>query len=205
MKNVLLLMMAATRLSAGIVTVDADGFPDGTPLNNLFPGVTLTAFGSLVPTQTVTPFTSPFATTGGQVFANEFREDWTPGEATLLVEFATPTSFVAIDFINNDGVNGGSGVDFGQLVVFFLGGATATVTTGSVNANEFRTLSYTRPTADIIALRIGGAQGEDILLDNLRYYSDVPEPSTFRLLLLGLGVRVAWQFVQRKNSRVAPF
>jgi len=180
--------------------VEPDAFADGTDISSSYAGVTLSGPGQADP-KVYSLYCSPYASTGDNVFGNSLYEwEWGGGfNDGMRVDFATPTDFVSIDIIANDGN------DKGRLLAFNSSDVQiASYETEWLVAFEVETAVVSRVTADIsYVIAKGSLDGVDaISLDNLQYNgARIPAPSTLiGLLSMGLmGLVVAW----RRRKRAA--
>lgn len=179
------------------ITIDADGFADGTILNNAFPGVTLTALGDGLANSNVLAESSLYSSTGSKVFSHTgtIAPGWGDGIFEYLrVDFAAGATSVTLDFIADDSLDNNPILNAynssGTLV------DTATVA-GNYNTGDIVTLTVS---ASYIAYIT--AEGDpvnrihDWNLDNLQA-NIIPAPGA--ILLGSIGVTfVGW--LRRKRT-----
>ena len=136
-------------------SLEPDNFAQGTPLNDVVPGVTVSY--SYSPGSSVLA-NFGFASTGSLSFGlfDSFYR--------LRADFATPTDTVSIDAIGYDGF------DVGRLEAYDINGFfLAAYETVGLGAGQFETMTITRPQADIAFVLAGGVGGEITGLDNLQF------------------------------------
>ena len=186
------------KLSGGI---EPDDRAQGTQLNTVSPGVTLSAIGSNVTTDTVTVDADSNSSTGTRVFDNDWQNGpiWVENQAELRVDFATPVTRASIDFISDDSS------DIGQLEAYDADdNLLATYITADLSTGQSETMLIERPAAEIAYFLAFGQGGQTGRLDNLQF--DV-EASTepFALTIAGgaylidqapLGIQTIREFQQ---------
>ncbi|MCA9246501.1 MAG: hypothetical protein KDA42_05280 [Planctomycetales bacterium] len=149
--------------------VDADAFPDGTPLTNAFDGVTL---GTTVDDSHEGRFevfatnNAANATTGPRTFSHAgigFFDD----SRRLRMDFYKPAQAISIDFINRSGLS----LATGRLEAYSLDGTLLATYLTEPFMSGFRTMGITRPTADIaFAIAYSDPSGSPFgSLDNLQF------------------------------------
>jgi hypothetical protein len=165
-------------LDSYTVTVDADGFPTGTELTNLFDRVTLSTASNPNPVFDANNVTSQLpnnpdqATTGTSVFGSGGFNFWTSGTG-LRGDFYRPVQSVSIDFIATTIT-----AQIGRLDVYDNNGnLLESVNTGGLVAPATATLTINRAQADIAYfIAIPDAAGFPFnYFDNLRF--TLPEES----------------------------
>jgi hypothetical protein len=185
-----IMLVGASTTKAVVVTIDPDDFSNGTDISNAFPGVTLSAVGSMAGLNGIVySRTAPaHASTGTNVFGNSlsgtdsdgnlWNECWKRNNVRLRADFDNLANYVTIDIISND-----IGTDCGALEVYdsddnLLSWAEihklepGIVFTAEINRSSF----------DIAYIIATGIEGDTVALDKLAY---VPEPATALLLCLG--------------------
>jgi hypothetical protein len=174
-------------LSAVLVSVDPDSFSAGTDISTAFSYVTLSSGGGASGLDgKVYAAGSSQASTGDNVFANSRISPtlWLNKDVDgyfLRIDFVTPTHYVSIDLISDNG--------FDYPSVWFY-----TTAGNLIKRNYLSPLGVSqvyhavieRETADIAYIRAGGLDmtGSTVLLDNLKF--EVPEPATCLILLSSL-------------------
>lgn len=187
--RILLLVVGLTLVQscfADTITIDADAFPAGTVLNNAFPGVTLTAVGDpgVLVNNDVIAETDPYATTGTQVFADTSSSptSWGDGSFSYLrVDFAGGTTQVSLDFAADDSSDSNPYLEAFDSSNNLVDSATA----GLVPLGSPVTLTVSA--SDIAYIEASWDQvnrSDNGILDNLRYETPVPEPSSLSLITL---------------------
>jgi len=183
----LILFMSSSGLAL-LVSVDADGYSNGTDISGAFDGITLSSVGGYPGLDgLVYAWGDALASTGTNVFANnlsfqrQWYADYDDGFA-LRADFDQPAGYVSIDIIGDDAG------DYGELLAYNSSGILiGYVMTPQLSTGEVFTATIDRDWAfDIAYIIAGGAAafGDTVHLDNLT--ADViPEPATF--LLLGIG------------------
>ncbi len=152
-----------------IHSVDADTYAGGTVLNNIQPGVTLSAVGSGAEVLAGIP-ESGYSSTGTLAFVTAGSSSWLEG---LRVDFAAPVNFVQIDAIGNDYS------DFGQLQAFdAAGNLLETYSTAEIGTGQIETMGISRLLADIAYVIALGVAENTINLDNLHYGTGEPFATT---------------------------
>ncbi len=149
----------------GVERVEPDNFANGTVLDSLIPGVTLSdnanAFG------VVRALTASFQPpTGTNAFGSSAHgvAGWSAGSAELRADFAKPVSTVSIDAGSDDSS------DVSILEAYDAGSTLlASVVSVGLASGQSQTLSITRPTADIAFIVAYGVGGDISPLDNLRF------------------------------------
>jgi hypothetical protein len=184
---IFLICLLSVSVSAALITIDPDEFAAGTDISHAWAGVTLSSGGGALGLNgKVYTATSTIATTGTLVFANNRNSPklWLNMDTNgyyLRVDFATPANHVLIDAISD------GGTDYPSIGYYTTGGDLVEIPSFSpLGPGQSRLLEITRPTADIVYIRVGGyltTSQYAILLDNLRY--EVPEPASCLLLLSG--------------------
>jgi hypothetical protein len=187
-------------LSAGLVSIDADAFADGTDISNAFAYATLSSAGGAAGLDgKVYAASSPWASTGGKVFANNQASPtlWLNKDVDgyfLRIDFATPTNYVSIDLISDNGS------DYPSIWLYTTtGDLIKKYYLSPLGSSQVHHAVIERKTADIAYIRAGGLDmvGSTVLLDNLTF--NVPEPTTMVLLSIGmLSLRAG------KNNRKRP-
>ena len=215
----LLLASAASPATAGLITLDPDDFADGTVLNNVVPGLTVSAVdGGGGAIGNVTALTSPFgASTGTKVFETQFSigpGEWGDGfwdymliDVTGLLGVAS----VSLDFVATDAVDANpilaaynaAGIRIAESTApgNFGTGQVVPLTVAASGISFVAALgdpgTIARTTlANLNAATEGGRDSWG--LDNLRV--QVPEPST--LTLFGV-VLAALGFMTRRRRKTA--
>ena len=185
---VALLLFIASSASGTTVSIDADGYSNGTDISTAFDGVTLSSVGGYPGLDgLVYAWGDALASTGTNVFANNlsFQRQWyadlTLGFA-LRADFDLPASSVSIDIIGDDAG------DYGELFAYNLSDVlVGYVLSPQLSAGEVFTATIDRDWAfDIAYIIAGGAQAyeDTVHLDNLNA-NVIPEPATFCLLAIG--------------------
>lgn len=149
--------------------VEPDAYPsDFQLLNQVVPGVTLSAIGSGVANNSVTSRVGTTTSTGNRVFGhfrsgNLVSTEWTPVSRRLRIDLADPATTLSIDAVGIDGN------DFGRLEVYdAAGNLLERYTTRALAAGQVETMTLRRDTAEI-AYAIANAHNiSAIRLDNLR-------------------------------------
>jgi subtilisin-like proprotein convertase family protein len=141
--------------------LEPDDYDAGSPVDNVLPEVTLSAIGSAVTTSQIIARVDALASTGNNVFANQTYNTWSSSRQ-LRVDFSSPVSMVAIDFIADDSS------DFGLLEVYGADGMRLdTYLTADLATGEVETMFVSRPEAEITHVIASGYSGQTGLLDNL--------------------------------------
>ncbi|HIK51512.1 MAG TPA: choice-of-anchor J domain-containing protein, partial [Oscillatoriales cyanobacterium M59_W2019_021] len=158
-------------------SIEPDDYTNGTLLNTIQPGVTLSAVGSGVSNNQVLSQTSIYSSTGTQNFNNS-ASYWYKDVAELRADFDTATSSVSIDFISDDSS------DIGQLEAYDAdGNLLETYTTAVLTTGQSETMTVTRDSADIAYILATGQDGLSFgYLDNLVFSS-----SDFHIVEVGDG------------------
>lgn len=171
--------------AAGTVTVDADGFGDGSDISTAFAGVTLSSVGGYPGLDgAVYAWGDGLASTGTSVFANNlsFQRQWYAGGFALRADFHLPANSVAIDIIGDDWGDCGElyAYDWSDTLIGYV--ISPQLAVGQV----FRAAISRDWSFDIAYIIAGGAASSEdtVHLDNLTAVV-IPEPAT--LCLLGLG------------------
>ena len=191
-----LVVLSATSVAEALVTVtfDPDDYAEGTVLNNVLPGVTLTALGSNTNGDVYASYNID-ASTGDMVFSNSWSigdDEWgfdTSFQPHLRIDFLTPVLSVSIDAIGNNAE------DYGRLEAYdatntLLGiYETSWLTDGDVETMVF---SSTTPIAYILVAGKdpGTAPHHTVQLDNLQF-QPIPAPGAVLLGSIGVGL-VGW-------------
>ena len=179
-------------LHAQSVTLEPDNYTNGTVLNTIIPGLSLTTAGTNnlpippVPFD-VTVQTDGFgyAPTGQKVFA-QAGVPFFNNQVRLLMNFSTAVGFVSIDFA---GGSGQTRAETGELDVYDASNnLLGSYVTQPRFGGEVETMSLSRPAADIAwaVAYVPLNQGSFGRLDHL-VFSPVPEPSTLVFAVLSLG------------------
>jgi protocatechuate 3,4-dioxygenase beta subunit len=151
-------------------TFDPDNYPDNAPLNNVFPGVTLTYLGDSTHGVLAVP-TEPGSAGGARAFGSDdpfyAPEFYSPGYE-LRIDFATPVSSLTIDAVATSQYSGLAG---GQLLIFNANHVQiGSLTTANLAFGQLATMTLTRPTADIAyALASSNNYDYGVLLDDLSF------------------------------------
>ncbi len=177
--------------------VEPDNYADGTNISTAVSGITLSTINSGGTNSVFSTLVSPGeASTGTQVFSDSKGHPYfyfsSPTDGFLFrADFASPTNFVSLDFINNDVA---IDTDFGRLEAFDASGnLVSDLTTGVLQKpGDFQTLTATSGSNNISYILAGGdyLTKDDVNLDHLVFGSaPVPEASTTVSLglLLALG------------------
>ena len=149
------------------VSLEPDNYDAGTLLNNIAPGVTLSAVGSSSSDVYAGFPLGGYASTGDLAFTRNGPFGWGTS-IRLRVDFATPVEFVSIDAISDDAL------DVGTLAAYDANNnLLETYTTGNLAAGVAETMLIARLTPDIAYVIANGAAGDVLNLDNLQFtYSD---------------------------------
>jgi len=194
----LLAVLVTHAVTAQLVTIEPDDFANATVLNHTFPQISLVTAGTdNVPFPfDVTASNDGFGytSTGTRVFGHAGIPFWNSFRR-MRMDFASPTSFLSIDFIGGWSFTN----DIGRLDAFDQNGVLlASYTTAPLAAGSVETGSLTRPAGDIAwAVAYMPADGGDFgRLDHLQFLV-VPEPTCFAVSLLGLASM--WQIATRRK------
>ena len=156
-------------------TIEPDSYAEGTILNSVQSGVTITSQGSGVVPPNVSARAGGPTSTGTKTFhylynngtTNEWSNSWSETRQ-LKVSFTTAVSRVSIDAIAN------SAGDYARIEAFDLqGNLLARSTSGALADGMKETLSIGRNTPDIKYVVISGHAGTSVSLDNLKYGAPV--------------------------------
>jgi len=192
MMLVVFLGFSFTTANALLISVDPDAFVHGTNIENAFPDVTMDMpINPYWNNHTVYSVNSPYATTGSRGFGwystqhGDFNDWWSPafGGTYLRADFHEATNYVDISGrYRSSTYNSGIIMDAYSYTSGFLGQATA-------YGSGIQTASYSSASWNIdyvMIHRSGELWSTGGSLDNLRYASAIPEPTT--MLLLGTGL-----------------
>jgi hypothetical protein len=167
---------------------DADGYADGTILDNVFPGVTL----SSVHTSDghVYALTSSEATTGSSVFAHlngMLWDNWGDGIWEYLrADFAPYAVSVSVDFAADNGSDRNA-----ELLAYDSGGSLVDSDfygTPALGAGQYVTLSVSAPEiAYVLCYGDNVARADAWVLDNM-VFEPIPAPGAF--VLGGVSTRI---------------
>lgn len=150
--------------------LEADDYTDQSLLNDVLPGVTLSALGFDTEDTRLAAIGTDVASAGERVLGwlawgteDDWRTTWSAETSILRIDFDSPGTYLSIDAIAP--VDG----SFGRLEAYdtsekLLG----RVTTGPLSAGEVETLSFGVPTPQIAYVRVLSTAGNTILLDNLQ-------------------------------------
>lgn len=212
LKPTLFAIAAAAAMSAHATTITFDDLASGTILSNQYAGLGVTfsanAFtgsnsnstsqgwatnsGMTVTATDVGSLGTPLLTSGNLLhsFGDWLGEN---GDPSFLISFAAPIKSISIDFA-------GVGTP-GDSAIYVFNGSTllGTVLGTSVACTptcQF-TLSYSAPSITSVAVA-PGSYGDWVGIDNVVFAAAVPEPQTWAMLLLGVGVIGA---AKRRSSR----
>ena len=192
------ILVCSSWTGKAIVICDPDEFADGTLLNTIWPGITLTALddpaGTVLPDGNVYAVNSTCVSTGMRGFGNSepgLCPAWGNGNFDYLrVDFSMGATEVYLDFVAND-----AGGDANPYINAYDAGGNLvdSDTVSYVAAQAFATLSVSHP--DIAYIEASWdmlARSQNGSLDNLRYEpASVPDASSALMLLtvalLGLG------------------
>lgn len=147
--------------------VEPDSYGDTQALNNVVPGITLSATGSSVNGNQVFSRTSNAAATGTRAFAylsptGSSRLSFLEGSGELRVDFASAQTYVALDALAH------SGSAFGRLEAYdTAGNLLARYNTAALSGTLVETMVIARPQPDIAYIKAFGRTGS-VRLDNLR-------------------------------------
>ncbi|MHC4562200.1 MAG: S8 family serine peptidase [Planctomycetota bacterium] len=139
--------------------VEPDDYAAGADLTNVVDGVTLTVVNSSSP---VRAQYSQYASTGTLVFADGTDVAWSSNAEWLRADFDHPVSEVSIDLVANDsddpGIVRAYDANDNLLVEVF---------DPAQPVGQARTVTISRPTADIAYIFASGNGGDNLILDNL--------------------------------------
>ncbi|KKN76798.1 hypothetical protein LCGC14_0366650 [marine sediment metagenome] len=140
-------------------SVEPDDFPAGTVLTNAFDGVTLTIEGYA---GVVTSVASDYSSTGARVFGHDYMDYWNHYYEWLRADFHTPVAEFSIDIIGNDN-------DDPAIVRAYDAGYNLLeeVIDPAQPAGQVRTVTISRPTADIAYMLASSTIHQSVMLDNL--------------------------------------
>ncbi|UCG48326.1 MAG: hypothetical protein JSU94_00845 [Phycisphaerales bacterium] len=188
----LMLVAAGAPAPGEMVAVDADAYPAGTDMSDLFPHVTLHALGSaagldgrVYARQASDP---ALASTGSNVFGHTVEgtdahgrprnETWILPHVMLGVQFHEPADYVAIDVISDDDL------DLAALDVYdSAGNLLASPTTPGLPYGEVGRFEVSWSSFEISYMVLAGIGGSAVHIDNLEA-NVIPEPATCLLLAL---------------------
>jgi subtilisin family serine protease len=162
---------------ANVSVFDPDNYPNNAPLNNVFPGVTLTYLGDSTHGVKAVP-TEAGSAGGARAFGSDdpyyAPEFYSPGYE-MRIDFATPVSSVTIDAVATRQFSGLAG---GKLSIFNASHVQiGTFSTANLAFGQLATMTLTRPTADIAyALASSNNFYYGVLLDDLSFTT--PGPSS---------------------------
>ena len=182
--TMLLICFTVSPVTAAVISIDADGYPNGTDISTAFAGITLSSVGGVTGLDgLVYAWGDGLASTPTNVFANNlsYQRQWHAGitdRFALRADFTYPADSVTIDIIGDD--QGDIGVLYAYDAADTLLG---TVTSHQLEYGEVFTATINRVSFDIKYIIAGGAADNTVHLDNLT--ANVPEPAS--LVLLGLG------------------
>jgi hypothetical protein len=144
-------------------------FGEGTVLNTISPGVTITGVGSDTLNTQVTARSSFFFPSAGRVFYSNAVSTGSPQELwnwarKLRVDFATPVTTVSIRALS-------SGIpSIGRLEAYdAAGNLLGRYTTATLTANKSELMSISRPTAEIAYVVAYGHASTEVVLDGLTF------------------------------------
>ncbi len=129
--------------------VEPDDSEDGELLNRISPAVTLYAEGAGVTTDQVTARISGLASTGFEVFSNDWQQDplWSEDEAELYGEFLVPVAAVSLDFVADNAD------DVGRLEVYDLDGHRLGISSVQPGAGQSQAMTVAFNGARIASFR----------------------------------------------------
>ena len=142
------------------IAVEADNYPAGTILDTVVPGVTLSVVGE---TTSVIALTGGLPSTGTRLFGHGSEDVWYSVLFWLRADFAVPVSAASIDVIGDDESDPGILQAFGADGVLLQ-----ELTTDGGTPGVPRTMTISRPQADIAFIRASGLDFDTVHLDNLR-------------------------------------
>ncbi|RDH84488.1 MAG: hypothetical protein DIZ80_03140 [endosymbiont of Galathealinum brachiosum] len=189
--------------NAAIVSVEPDGFVEGTNIETAYAGVTLSVEGrpdaTVIAIDGFSSFNSTnIATTGSLVFGYTppvaslpTGQDWDQTTFGLLrADFDVQTDFIQIDLIYNDDDVGGLWAydSFGNLLDSVIAQGDGRGVSSSFCppfCDTFTTVSILRETNDIAYILVGGVNAEGLFLDNMQFNA-VPVPAAIWLFGSGL-------------------
>jgi hypothetical protein len=202
-RSLLVLVLAAGSAAAAPIRIEPDDYADGTVLNTINPAVTLftavnatdltSNFGFNVTAQTDA---SGHTATGTKVFAH-VGIPFFNSTRNLRMTFTNPIAQLALDFIPS------TFNEAGTLALYNAAGQLiTTLTVPNPQTDIPRTLSFSRPTADVKYVVASGT-GPFVRIDALRFDAvpaAVPEPFSIAVFggLVGVGGLVA-----RRRMRMA--
>lgn len=172
-------------LSAGVITIDADPFADGTDISNSFLPVSLSAIGDYSGHDGkvyVVVSADLRASTLPSIFGNSWwltPRDWGMGEneATFKASFPSGVNSIQIDVVGSDAS------DYGRIEAYSESDELLDFEeTQRLGTAEIATIRVSSLSTDISYILAGGIGGDTVHLDNLRYTS-IPEPSSLLLLI----------------------
>jgi hypothetical protein len=177
--------------TALLISVDPDPYITGTDISSSYSGVTLSVVGSSVDSgyiaSEVYSVSTPSATTGTQLFGNKFgpnlyTQGWNLGSQAMRVDFLNPVNVVSIDMRGRNTANG-------VMAAYNSDGILVDTFSALLSSlDDFETARIHRNSYDISYVLIGSSTSDGVRLDNFRYNTRVPEPSSLALVFLGIAV-----------------
>jgi hypothetical protein len=150
--------------------IEPDDYASKTPVSEVVPGITLSAFGGALSDSTVAAFSvTSSASTGSKVFASKSSQcgthctDWTSDSRQLRIEFDSPISTLSLDAI------GTTVAGYGRIEIYDSNSQLlARYTTDQLDNGEVEQMTLSHPTAEIKYAIARGHAGTAVRFDNLQ-------------------------------------